>query len=79
MAGGSKVEICKSISASRRISFRREKAHPAFIVDELAAMVTKATQASYKVMADEPIEGCDRRHIDDPFGIRIELIEPYAK
>ena len=42
-------------------------------------MVTKATQASYKVMADEPIEGCDRRHIDDPFGIRIELIEPHAK
>jgi hypothetical protein len=77
MAVGSKVEICKSISASRRISFRREKAHPAFIVDELAVMVTKATQAGYT--ADEPIEECDRRHIDDPFGIRIELIEPHAK
>jgi len=74
-----KWRFAKSISASKRISFRREKAHPAFIVDELAVMVTKATQASYKVMADEPIEGCDRRHIDDPFGIRIELIEPHAK
>ena len=63
----------------RREEFHSGAKHPAFIVDELAAMVTKATQASYKVMADEPIEGCDRRHIDDPFGIRIELIEPHAK
>jgi catechol 2,3-dioxygenase-like lactoylglutathione lyase family enzyme len=55
------------------------KAHPAFIVDDLAGMVTKAQQAGYKVTADEPIEGCDRRHVDDPFGNRIELIEPYVK
>jgi hypothetical protein len=26
-----------------------------------------------------PIEGCDRRHIDDSFGNQIELIEPHAK
>jgi catechol 2,3-dioxygenase-like lactoylglutathione lyase family enzyme len=55
------------------------KAHPAFIVDDLAGMVTKATQAGLRVTADEPIEGCDRRHVDDPFGNRIELIEPHAK
>jgi catechol 2,3-dioxygenase-like lactoylglutathione lyase family enzyme len=55
------------------------KAHPAFIVDDLAGMVTKAKQAGYKVTADEPIEGYDRRHVDDPFGNRIELIEPHAK
>jgi predicted enzyme related to lactoylglutathione lyase len=55
------------------------KAHPAFIVDDLATMVMKATQAGYKVTADEPLEGCDRRHIDDPFGNRIEVIEPHGK
>ena len=55
------------------------KAHPAFIVDDLASMVTKAKQAGYKVTADEPIEGYDRRHVDDPFGNRIELIEPHAR
>jgi catechol 2,3-dioxygenase-like lactoylglutathione lyase family enzyme len=48
-------------------------------VENLAEMVTKAMQAGYKVTADEPIEGCDRRHIDDPFGNRIELIEPHDK
>lgn len=52
------------------------KAHPAFIVDSLGALETKLKQAGYKVSEDEPIEGCDRRHVDDPFGNRIELIEP---
>ena len=55
------------------------KAHPAFIVDDLASMVKKAEQAGLRVTADVPIEGCDRRHVDDPFGNRIELIEPHAK
>jgi catechol 2,3-dioxygenase-like lactoylglutathione lyase family enzyme len=53
------------------------KAHPAFIVDSLAALEAKLKQAGYKVSEDEPIEGCDRRHVDDPFGNRIELIEPH--
>lgn len=52
------------------------KAHPAFIVDGLLALEAKLKQAGYKVTEDEPIEGCDRRHVDDPFGNRIELIEP---
>ena len=52
------------------------KAHPAFIVDNLADLETKLIKAGYKVTEDEPIEGCDRRHVDDPFGNRIELIEP---
>jgi catechol 2,3-dioxygenase-like lactoylglutathione lyase family enzyme len=55
------------------------KAHPAFIVDGLAGMVEKAIAAGLRVTEDEPIEGCDRRHVDDPFGNRIELIEPHAK
>ena len=54
------------------------KAHPAFIVDDLAGMVEKAVKSGYTVTADEPLEGCDRRHVNDPFGNRIELIEPHA-
>jgi catechol 2,3-dioxygenase-like lactoylglutathione lyase family enzyme len=53
------------------------KAHPAFIVDDLAGMIDKAVAGGYHVTADEPLEGCDRRHVDDPFGNRIELIEPH--
>jgi len=55
------------------------KAHPAFIVDDLASIVAKAQKAGLRVTEDEPIEGYDRRHVDDPFGNRIELIEPHAK
>ena len=55
------------------------KAHPAFIVDDLAGMTVKAKRAGYTVTEDVPVEGCDRRHIDDPFGNRIELIEPHAR
>jgi len=53
------------------------KAHPAFIVDDLAGLERKLKQAGYNVTEDEPIVGCDRRHVDDPFGNRIELIEPH--
>ena len=52
------------------------KAHPAFIVDDLDGLETKLKETGYKVTEDEPIAGCDRRHVEDPFGNRIELIEP---
>ena len=51
------------------------KAHPAFIVDNLAELEGKLKGAGFKVTADEAIEGCDRRHVEDPFGNRIELIQ----
>jgi catechol 2,3-dioxygenase-like lactoylglutathione lyase family enzyme len=54
------------------------KAHPAFIVDGLADLEIRLKQAGYSVTEDEPIAGCDRRHVLDPFGNRIELIEPHA-
>lgn len=56
-----------------------KKAHPAFIVDDLAGMVTRAKAAGYTVTEDVPVDGYDRRHIYDPFGNRIELIEPHAR
>ncbi len=55
------------------------KAHPAFIVDGLAGMEKKLKQAGYRVTEDEPLPGCDRRHVHDPFGNRIELIEPHGQ
>jgi hypothetical protein len=54
------------------------KAHPAFIVDDLAGMTRRLQGAGYRVTEDEPLAGCDRRHVDDPFGNRIELIEPHT-
>jgi catechol 2,3-dioxygenase-like lactoylglutathione lyase family enzyme len=52
------------------------KAHPALIVSGLRALVTRLEGAGVKVRDDEPLEGYDRVYVDDPFGNRIELMEP---
>jgi catechol 2,3-dioxygenase-like lactoylglutathione lyase family enzyme len=52
------------------------KALPALIVEDLQALVAKLKRAGYRVVEDEPLEGYDRVYVDDPFGNRIELIEP---
>jgi catechol 2,3-dioxygenase-like lactoylglutathione lyase family enzyme len=52
------------------------KAHPALIVEDLRALVAKLKAAGHRVVDDEPLEGYDRVYVDDPFGNRIELMEP---
>jgi catechol 2,3-dioxygenase-like lactoylglutathione lyase family enzyme len=52
------------------------KAHPAFLVENLAALKTLIGAAGYKLEAGEPLQGYDRIYVDDPFGNRIELMEP---
>jgi catechol 2,3-dioxygenase-like lactoylglutathione lyase family enzyme len=51
------------------------KAHPAFIVDDLAALTAALTNAGYAIAHDKPLDGYDRIFVDDPFGNRIELME----
>jgi catechol 2,3-dioxygenase-like lactoylglutathione lyase family enzyme len=51
------------------------KAHPAFIVEDLAGLTSALVEAGYSVSHDVPLEGYDRIFVDDPFGNRIELME----
>ena len=52
------------------------KAHPAFIVDNLDAMLEKIQLAGYETDSSQPpLDGYKRAHIFDPFGNRIELME----
>lgn len=51
------------------------KAHPAFLVEGLAALARALRSAGYQPKTDEPLEGYDRIYVDDPFGNRIELLE----
>ena len=51
------------------------KAHPAFIVEGLAALRAALEHAGHRISHDEPLDGYDRIFVDDPFGNRIELIE----
>jgi catechol 2,3-dioxygenase-like lactoylglutathione lyase family enzyme len=52
------------------------KAHPALIVDGLRELAAALQRAGYHVARDQPLEGYDRLYVDDPFGNRIELMEP---
>jgi catechol 2,3-dioxygenase-like lactoylglutathione lyase family enzyme len=54
------------------------KAHPAFIVEDLAALTSALIKAGYPIARDQPVEGYDRIFVDDPFGNRIELMEVKA-
>lgn len=52
------------------------KAHPAFLVDDLDAVVARVEQTHYKTDTSQPpLDGYKRAHILDPFGNRIELME----
>jgi catechol 2,3-dioxygenase-like lactoylglutathione lyase family enzyme len=54
------------------------KAHPALLVSDLAALVDKLSVAGVAIVDDEPLEGYHRVYVSDPFGNRIELMEPLA-
>jgi catechol 2,3-dioxygenase-like lactoylglutathione lyase family enzyme len=52
------------------------KAHPAFLTDDLDAVVARLQAAGVQVSAEEPpLAGYRRVHVADPFGNRIELME----
>lgn len=51
------------------------KAHPALLVRELRALVERLRHARIDVV-EESLEGYFRVYIADPFGNRLELMEP---
>ena len=51
------------------------KAHPAFLVANLADLIARCEAAGSAVTGDEPLPGYRRVHVADPFGNRIELME----
>lgn len=52
------------------------KAHPALLVDDLPALVKTLRSGGFEVSRDQPLDGFDRCYVDDPFGNRIELMQP---
>jgi catechol 2,3-dioxygenase-like lactoylglutathione lyase family enzyme len=52
------------------------KAHVALLVAGLRELQEKLKASGYALKEDEPLEGHHRIYVDDPFGNRIELLEP---
>lgn len=56
-----------------------KKAHPALIVADLPSVVEMLVAHGVQVVDDQPLEGYDRVYASDPFGNRIELMEPHQQ
>lgn len=52
------------------------KAHVAYTVSDIAAVRTRLTSANVQIFENTQIEGFKRFDIRDPFGNRIEIMEP---
>jgi catechol 2,3-dioxygenase-like lactoylglutathione lyase family enzyme len=52
------------------------KAHPGLLVRNLRDLVRRLGDGGCQVVEDEPLAGYDRVYVDDPFGNRLELMEP---
>jgi catechol 2,3-dioxygenase-like lactoylglutathione lyase family enzyme len=50
------------------------KAHPALVVDDLAALVDRLQREGVEVRPDDLFPGHARFYVDDPFGNRIEVM-----
>ena len=51
------------------------KAHPAFLVDNLPALLSRLDAGGVMISRDIPLDGYERAHVADPFGNRIELMQ----
>ena len=52
------------------------KAHPALLVEGLDELAARLAAAGHEVRVEGGLDGFDQRYVDDPFGNRIELLEP---
>lgn len=52
-----------------------KKAHPALVIENYEAVVTRLRDAGVEIRADDSIPGTRRCHVDDPVGNRLELID----
>ena len=70
---GENVRIHLGVEADFRPA---SKAHPAFVVDNLDAFRRVLDKACVEVVVDQPLPGFDRFYVSDPFGNRLEFLQP---
>ena len=73
---GRSHSLCFSAAPPSSRWRRLRKAHPALLVEGLAELAARCEAHGHPVVLDEPLEGYDHVYVADPFGNRIELIEP---
>jgi catechol 2,3-dioxygenase-like lactoylglutathione lyase family enzyme len=53
-----------------------KKAHPALLVSGLDDLAERLRKEGFSVEPDEPTPGYEQMYVSDPFGNRLELMEP---
>jgi len=53
-----------------------KKAHPAFLVRDLDELRRRLADNGHAPQDDEPLAGHERFYVNDPFGNRLEFLEP---
>ena len=56
-----------------------KKAHPAFLASDLAQLRVRLEEEGFKPHEDEPLSGYDRFYVADPFGNRLEFLQPVTR
>src|SRR5581483_5115951 len=54
------------------------KAHPGLLVSGLLSLSRTLVDAGHEVTKGEPLAGYDHIYVSDPFGNRLELLQPTA-
>lgn len=67
------------IGAEDGVDRKATRAHLAYQVDDLAAWQAHLTAQGFVIGESVPIPGFDRFEFRDPFGNRIELIQPHNR
>jgi catechol 2,3-dioxygenase-like lactoylglutathione lyase family enzyme len=52
------------------------KAHIGFLVDDIATIIAECRRRGLEIVDDEPLDGFERIYVYDPFGNRLELMQP---
>src|SRR5215468_9288067 len=53
-----------------------KKAHPGLLEKDLESLVMRLRDAGYAMVNGEPMAGYNHIYVNDPFGNRLELLEP---
>ena len=70
---GAGIEIHVGTEADFRPA---SKAHPGLLVEDLDALATRIAAAGYPVTWDDDLPGMRRFYSEDPFGNRLEFLQP---
>jgi catechol 2,3-dioxygenase-like lactoylglutathione lyase family enzyme len=67
------VELHLGVEADFRAA---RKAHPAVRVDDIEAFATRCSEVGLNIEWDDRYPGVRRFYVSDPFGNRLELLQP---